>query len=96
MRPTQPMRVSSGFRGIAIIGRLDHADQAIAGQRIMNHRQIARLENVERQVGTRKHQSARQRKYRKLARQVLDGAIVFRFMRPMKREATTVAGGQAA
>ena len=53
--------VRSGMRGIG----LDHADQAVPGaQRVIDHGEIARLENVERHLPARQQQSARQREYR--------------------------------
>ena len=50
---------------------LDHADQAAAAsERVVDHHQIARLENVERQLPARQQQRARQRKHRDHLRQV--------------------------
>ena len=47
------------------IAGLHHADQPFAGERIAGHRQIARLEDVERQPAARQQQHAGQRKDRK-------------------------------
>ena len=44
--------------------RLHHADQALAAQRVLRHRQIARLEDVERQPPARQQQDAGQREDR--------------------------------
>ena len=44
--------------------RLDHADQAVARQRVVGHGEIARLEDVERQPAARQQQHAGQRKDR--------------------------------
>src|SRR6185312_6331243 len=45
--------------------RLDHANQAVAvAERVIHHREIALLENVERHLAARQQQRARQRKYR--------------------------------
>ncbi len=44
---------------------LDHADQTMpAAQRVVDHRQIARLEDVEGHLATRQQQRSRQRKHR--------------------------------
>src|SRR5579859_3372007 len=51
--------------------RLDHAEHATQAQSVFRHRLIARLENAQRQLAARQQQRARQRKYRKLVRQVL-------------------------
>ena len=52
--------------------RLDDADQAHRSrQRGARHRQITRLENIERQIAMRQQQNARQRKSRNHARQAL-------------------------
>jgi hypothetical protein len=66
MRPTQPtlnrFGLSSG-PGCAV--GLDHADQPVAvAQRVVDHGEIARLENVERHLPARQQQRARQRKHR--------------------------------
>ena len=50
--------------------RLDHADDALSGQRVVDHVEIARLENVERQRAARKHQRPAQRKQRHALRQI--------------------------
>ena len=60
---------------LAFVG-LDHADQAVpVAQRVVDHRQIARLENIERHLPARQQQRARQRKHRDDVRQVDRPAI---------------------
>jgi hypothetical protein len=67
MRPTQPTRNS----------RLDHSDQPMAvAQRVVHHRQIARLEDVERHLAARQQQRARQRKHRDHLGKVAGPAII--------------------
>ncbi len=61
--------------GMRRIG-LDHADEAVAvAQRVVDHLQIARLENVERHLAARQQQGARQRKHRDRAGQIVRAAI---------------------
>ena len=56
--------------------RLDHADQPVAvAQRVVHHRQIARLEDVERHLAARQQQRAGQRKHRNHLGQVAGPAI---------------------
>ncbi len=58
--------VRAGMRGVG----LDHADQPMAvGKRIIDHRQIARLENIQRHLPARQQQRAGQRKHRNHVRQ---------------------------
>jgi hypothetical protein len=54
---------------------LDHADQALSAQRIVDHRKIARLENIERQRPSRQQQSPRQREDGNRLRQ-FGGALI--------------------
>ncbi|MGY4432106.1 hypothetical protein ACVWWO_004583 [Bradyrhizobium sp. F1.13.1] len=55
---------------------LDHADQAMAiAEGIVDHREVARLEDVERHLPARQQQRARQRKHRKDLRKVGGPAI---------------------
>ena len=59
--------VRTGMRRV----RLDHADQPMAvTQRIVDHREIARLEDVQRQLPARQQQRPRKRKHRNDLRQV--------------------------
>jgi hypothetical protein len=65
--------------------RLDHPDQPMAvAQRIVHHRQIARLEDVERHLAARQQQRAGQRKHRDYLGKVAGPAIfgIDRHMRP--------------
>ena len=52
--------------------RLHHADHAVAGQGVEHHGEIARLEDVERQLAARQQQHARQRKDRQRLGQLLE------------------------
>ena len=56
-RPAFVIRLPAG-------GQQRHADQAIVGQRLFEHRPIARLEDVQRLHHVRKHDQIRQRKQR--------------------------------
>ena len=79
MRPTQPTLNSFGLSTLlACVGvGLDHADEAMAvAQRVVDHRQIARLEDVERHLPARQQQRARQRKHRDRLRQVDRPAVL--------------------
>ena len=63
---------------LCVLIRLDHADQAMTiGHRVVDHRQIARLENVERHLPARQQKRARQRKHRhdmgQIGRPAIDG-----------------------
>src|SRR5690606_36644640 len=49
---------------LAVDFRLDHADDALAGQRILDHSQIGRFENVERKLATGQKQRPFQRENR--------------------------------
>ena len=77
-RPTQPTAQSSGERlgGAVGLARLDDADQPLAVQRVIDHRQITRLENIQRQRTARQQQRAGERKNRNDRRQ---------FRRPLGR-----------
>jgi hypothetical protein len=44
-------------RRLALVARLDHADQPVAGQRVADHRPVARLEDVQRQLRAREEQA---------------------------------------
>ncbi len=71
----------TGMRGI----RLDHADQPVAvAQRVIDHREIARLENIERHLAARQQQCAGQREHRNVLGQVDRSAIdrIHRHRRP--------------
>ena len=66
------MSSGPGMRGVG----LDHADQAMAvGHRVVDHREIARLEDVERHLPARQQQRAGQRKHRNHVRQIGRPAI---------------------
>ena len=81
MRPAQPIR----FRPTSLpcglstgrlrLGRLDDADDAVARHRILDHRQIARLEHVERQLRARQQDRAAQREHRNARRQIARRAV---------------------
>ena len=50
---------------------LDHADQPMTvAQRVVDHREIARLENIERHLPARQQQRTRQRKHRDHVRHI--------------------------
>ena len=81
IRPAQPTRLRgklfpAGDFDLARLGRrLHHADQAIAGQGVIDQSEIARLEYVERERGARQQNGAAQRKQRQHLRHVGDVAI---------------------
>ncbi|MHC2804903.1 hypothetical protein ACVMII_004649 [Bradyrhizobium diazoefficiens] len=79
MRPTQPSaeqrRLVGVLRRVRHV-RLDHADQAMAvAEGIIDHREIARLEDVERHLAARQQERARQWEYRNDLRKVGGPAI---------------------
>ena len=55
-------------------GGLDHADHpGLGGERRLHHVEVARLENIERQLATRQEQDAGEREHRDDTGQVLEG-----------------------
>ena len=77
MRPAQPTerrRRAAGTRRGVLVG-LDHADDAVAGDRRVDHGEVARLEDVERHVGARQEKRRRKRKDRNHRRHVAGAAI---------------------
>ena len=50
---------------------LDHADEAVGGERVVDHSEVARLENDERQSSPGQKQRARERKNRDNLRQLI-------------------------
>ena len=54
---------------------LDHADDAVAGERRIDHGEVARLEDVERHLGARQEKRRRQRKDRNDRRQIVRALI---------------------
>src|SRR4051794_16030551 len=63
----------AGFR----IAWLNHADDAVILHGVVEHREIARLENIQWQLRARQDQHARQRKYGNDVRQIRHGLIWF-------------------
>src|SRR5580658_1957901 len=62
--------VDRGLAGIALVSkRLHHADKALARERVPRHGEVARLEDVERQLAARQEERARQRKDRQRRRE---------------------------
>ena len=59
-----PVEFRHGGVAIVVGVGLDHADDAVAFQRLIHHRQIARLEDVQRHLAARKQQRAGQGKDR--------------------------------
>ena len=55
--------------------RLDHADDAIAFEDVVDHGEVARLENIQRQLSARQQQSLGERKDRKCRWQRIRVAI---------------------
>src|SRR6202043_3147422 len=56
--------------------RLDHPDQPVAvAQGIVDHRQIARLENIERHLAARQQQRAGQREHRNVLGKLAGSAV---------------------
>ena len=51
--------------------RLDHAEHPSGAHGILDHRQIARFENIERQLAARQQQRTLKREHRKFGRQLL-------------------------
>jgi hypothetical protein len=51
IRPAQP--TATGWAGWRAAGGLDHADDPVAGHGVVDHVQIARLEDVQRQLAAR-------------------------------------------
>ena len=62
IRPRQPISNRAG--GSSRILGLDHRDQPVAGERVANHRPVARLEDMQRKLGAREEQCAREREDR--------------------------------
>ena len=76
MRPAQPTRrkgklLPVGDSTVAgVRRRLHDADEAVAGERIVDEHEIARLEHVERERGARQENGAAQRKERQHLRKI--------------------------
>jgi len=63
--------MKTGAAGLLVLLRLDHADQPVSAERILCHRQIARLENIERELAAGQQQNPGQREDRNAGRHVL-------------------------
>ena len=67
---------------------LHHREHAAVGQRILGHREVARFENVQRQLAARKQQRTGKRKDREFGGQMVSGCVE-------RRHLAEQDGGQA-
>ena len=85
MRPAQPMRRKGKIlpdgdsTSLGVRRRLHDADQPVAGERVVDKQEIARLEHIERERGARQENGAAQRKQRQHLRKISGTSVALSY-----------------